>query len=864
MEATPKVHRHRHRRSDSRHHRHERQSQNSSSNSNNSNNSNNTNGGSGSGSRSGQQPRQSNNIATTTTATTIVSTPTQAADALTNTTTSATVASRTRTQHDAPAEQLQLSPTQQQTHSNAIQSPVRERRGQARSNRAQTGAQGLAANATATTAARRTSITSIEIPTALVVEDGNEDGTYDETTAICANVIVTTVHERRTHSMDTLDPLGQTTSLSQSTTSQQTVLLVNGHSPPPQEDEEQAPIATGENGAMLACGTNADVGGVSSKEEGATQLESPTAPNPNGGGAGSSRNSSGDALSLRETLQQLPPTVTHGHRHRRTHSPQSPARRTQEVDASFHRGILGFMDRELKHSSPTPSALSVGSGSAASGGGGGGAGGSGTVRKLQSLSDPQASPAQRSVRSRSSLEKSPRRKRSKSESRRRRERKLIAAGELEVRQANETLMRYLKQCSEMNDASLSGELEIDQNYDERRVHRKTKSQRDKRGHLISKLYSAGGLTSILRELSDDIVPAEGEEIYNPFTPVVSPTEDTPAHIDKMFLQTSSGYRPVEHCYYKHSFVGVGGVGGGGATASGSGGPGGGGGSGRGVGVHRLSAAGGSLAGGLEQAGMLRASSSFGDTRCLLDAECGRHRREITSNIQLACVIQRIWILISNICHGLLAGLALAHLLFVLSSHPVDWSRLLSLAGETVTQATQEADATTAAPTVASAMLDADGVGAVDKSMLTDTQQHFSFVKDYATFAEIYLNTFYCLAIVCMVSVFDRMDICRWDFSNATEFISFRWLIIAMIYIATIILTICSDSIDERLYYNNNANVTLTQEEMYSNSVLSVWSSLSVTRSIGAICGWIMIGLTPHEDLFYEHLLDLTKYQVINN
>lgn len=66
------------------------------------------------------------------------------------------------------------------------------------------------------------------------------------------------------------------------------------------------------------------------------------------------------------------------------------------------------------------------------------------------------------------------------------------------------------------------------------------------------------------------------------------------------------------------------MGGGGAAANGSGGAGGGVGSGRGGGgVHRLSAAGGSLTGGLEHAGMLRASSSFGDTRCLLDAECGR-------------------------------------------------------------------------------------------------------------------------------------------------------------------------------------------------------------------------------------------------
>ncbi|XP_067613060.1 uncharacterized protein [Eurosta solidaginis] len=849
MEATPKVHHHRHRRSDSRHHRHERQSNNSSSNSNGNTN---TSGGSN---NNAQQQRQNNMVTTTEITTTITSaTPTTmgalAANAIT-----------------MPM-QLQQSPTLEPTHSNAFQSPVRERRGQARINRALSSIVGNGATADAaastTGAAVNVNSTTIENPTALThladeegvdIDELADNSIFGVSEDISASLSVITVHERQT-----LDPL---TKASQSNSNKQTVLLVNGHAPPPQECDEQI---TRDN--ARTANTDFDGGrggGTAMKDEGTTQLESPTSPNPNGGGASSSRNSSGDALSLRETLQQLPPTITHGHRHRRTHSPQSPARRTQEVDASFHCGILGFMDRELKHSSPTPSALSVGSGSAASGGGGSG-GASGTVRKLQSLSDPQASPAQRSVRSRSSLDKSPRRKRSKSESRRRRERKLIAAGEMEVRQANETLMRYLKQCSEMNDASLSGELEIDQSYDERRVHRKTKSQRDKRGHLISKLYSAGGLSSILRELSDDIVPAEGEEIYNPFTPVVSPSEDTPAHIDKMFLQTSSGYRPVEHCYYKHSFVGVEGASGGSGGCSGGGGKGGTIGasaSGRfglvgGV-AHRLSAAGGSLAGGLEHAGILRASGSFGDTRCLLDAECGRHRREITSNIELACVIQRIWILISNICHGLLAGLALAHLLFVLSSHPLDWSRVLSFAGETVSKANDANMAT--AITMASDGSNSDGA---DKLSLTGSQHTFRFLEDYATFADIYLNTFYCLAIICMVSVFDRMDICRWDFSNATKFVSFRWLIIAMIYIATILLTICSDSIDARLCYSNNANVTLTQEEMYSNSVLSVWSSLSVTRSIGAICGWIMIGLTPNEDLLYEHLLDLTKFQVTNN
>ncbi|XP_034106875.1 uncharacterized protein LOC117569718 isoform X2 [Drosophila albomicans] len=668
-------------------------------------------------------------------------------------------------------------------------------------------------------------------------------------------------------SADSIEMVG-----SPSQTSQQTVVLVNGHAPPTQDTLEESASLGADEPAVEA---------VEQPTEISTHLESPTQPTKQSDG---SRNSSGDAMSLRETLRQLP--ATHGHRSRRTHSPQSPALRSLEVDSSFHRGILGYIDRELKQSSPTPSALSMGAGSSA---GGGNSVGGGASRKQQSLSDPQASPAQRSLRSRNSFDKSPRRKRSKSESRRRRERKLIAAGEMEVRQANETLMRYLKQCSDMHDASLSGELEIDQSLEERRVHRKTKSQRDKRGQLIGKLYSAGGLSSILKELADDIAPADGDEIYNPFTPVVSPTDDTPAHIDKMFLQTSSGYRPVEQSYYKRSFVGAA-RGAAAGTSSGSG-------SGCIGAIDGISAAelggagrlfrshGGGVGGG--GGNSVSGRGSYGDTRCLLDAELNRNG--ISSNIQLACVIQRIWLLISNICHGLLAGLALAHLLFVLSSHPTDWAKVInsmSLAGETLgaasvstTQATTTtitAATTTEMPNLlielsnANAGMSAEtGTGSTTTTTTTTTtstsSETLALISDYAGFADIYLNTFYCLAIVCLVSVFDRMDICRWSFSNASELISFRWLIITMIYIATIILTICSDSIDEKLYlFNNNANITLTQQELLSNSVQSVWSSLSVTRSIAAISGWIMIGLTPQEDMLYEHLVDLTKYQLTNN
>lgn len=140
---------------------------------------------------------------------------------------------------------------------------------------------------------------------------------------------------------------------------------------------------------------------------------------------------------------------------------------TTKNDEKIHKGIIGFMDKTLK----VPS----------------------TSQAPTGTLEPPRSPAQRSNRSRASSDKSPKHKRSKSESRRRRERKLQAVGEMEVRQANETLMRYLKQCSDLNDASgsLSGDLEISENLDDRKQNRKTKSQRERKTfRLIGELSQA--------------------------------------------------------------------------------------------------------------------------------------------------------------------------------------------------------------------------------------------------------------------------------------------------------------------------------------------------------------------------------------
>uniref|UniRef100_A0AAG5DNG5 Uncharacterized protein n=1 Tax=Anopheles atroparvus TaxID=41427 RepID=A0AAG5DNG5_ANOAO len=379
------------------------------------------------------------------------------------------------------------------------------------------------------------------------------------------------------------------------------------------------------------------------------------------------------------------------------------------TDDKLQKGILGYMDRQLK---------------------------------VQSLSDPQKSPAQRSTRSRSSVEKSPRRKRSKSESRRRRERKIQAAGEMEVRQANETLMRYLKQCSDFNDASLSGDLEIPEHLEDRRVHRKTKSQRERKLHQQQPDRPGGG-----RPNADDLLSYHGE-IYNPFTPVVSPTtEGAPTRIDKMYIQTASGYRPVDNTYSYHKSV------------------------------------------------------------ALIGGDPERNGSTVSTSVHLSCAVQRVWHLLSTVCHGLLGGLAFAHLLLICTTKPYDW---------------------------------------VDAS-----------IRHYSSFAEVYANTFYCLAIVCMVSIFDRMDIAHGGESN----ISFRSVFIIMIYLMTIMLSLSAGSIDERLYLTATLNATVWEEELETNKVLSIWNALSIARSVGAIFGWLVIGFHPNQDNLYDQLLEMEKYQL---
>lgn len=164
-------------------------------------------------------------------------------------------------------------------------------------------------------------------------------------------------------------------------------------------------------------------------------------------------------------------------------------------------------------------------------------------------------------------------------------------------------------------------------------------------------------------------------------------------------------------------------------------------------------------------------------------------------------IPRIWTVFSTISHGLLAGLALAHLLFVISININEWSgnipTMLPVTSNDIEIQEQSQPippntrnnlstskvATFSVPTFPSVIYDHPNLFSHQLNNLTNSpslsnkqfhnksnkydkanNSNYDTTKDnrvfilqaaYLTFATIYLKVFYCLTVICILSVLDR-------------------------------------------------------------------------------------------------------------
>ncbi|XP_030755063.1 uncharacterized protein LOC115881640 [Sitophilus oryzae] len=194
-------------------------------------------------------------------------------------------------------------------------------------------------------------------------------------------------------------------------------------------------------------------------------------------------------------------------------------------------------------------------------------------------------------------------------------------------------------------------------------------------------------------------------------------------------------------------------------------------------------------------------------------------------IQVAICFQKWWLRFSTLCHGLLGGLGLGHWLYIICNF--------------------------------------------------QSQDH-AFLVHYAYYSDIYVGLFFGLCVLCLVSVFDRMDLAHISSTDINEFCKHKKCSFVLIaYLACLIVHLSTATYDEKLsllaYRNHtiignvggNHTALVEEEDVPESQItfieLKTWNHLSLWRALLAFTAWIVLGLGPPEDSLYNHLKNMEQY-----
>ncbi|XP_069701558.1 transmembrane protein 237B [Periplaneta americana] len=193
---------------------------------------------------------------------------------------------------------------------------------------------------------------------------------------------------------------------------------------------------------------------------------------------------------------------------------------------------------------------------------------------------------------------------------------------------------------------------------------------------------------------------------------------------------------------------------------------------------------------------------------LVDAE---YSRSVGSPLELAILIQKCCRPLYTLCHGLLGGMALLHIIVVY------------------------------------------GAG-------NAFSKDINFVEMYTSYARVYQTLFHILAILCFISIMDRCDMKHMDVNHLTDlfYYHFSTILVFLVYFITLILTFVTTKWDD-WFALSPKGLSIEQESDIAGNLV-VWKCLNLSRNIGAILGWILVAFFPAEDMLYLHLCNMMKYQ----
>ncbi|XP_018564809.1 uncharacterized protein LOC108906126 [Anoplophora glabripennis] len=190
-----------------------------------------------------------------------------------------------------------------------------------------------------------------------------------------------------------------------------------------------------------------------------------------------------------------------------------------------------------------------------------------------------------------------------------------------------------------------------------------------------------------------------------------------------------------------------------------------------------------------------------------DFEDGKFgKRSSTYPLEIAILFQRWWMRMSTLSHGLLGGLALGHWLYLICNM---------------------------------------------------RRQDDDFLIHYAYYSDTYVGLFFAMCVLCIVSVYDRIDIGHLEFKNMREIWKHKkGLMVVVLYITCLIVHLSTAGYDEQLSLLSYSNATIAN---ITKSDLNVWNHLSLWRAILAFIAWIMVGLGQPHDTLYVHLKNMETY-----
>ncbi|KAH0809985.1 hypothetical protein GEV33_012809 [Tenebrio molitor] len=175
-------------------------------------------------------------------------------------------------------------------------------------------------------------------------------------------------------------------------------------------------------------------------------------------------------------------------------------------------------------------------------------------------------------------------------------------------------------------------------------------------------------------------------------------------------------------------------------------------------------------------------------------------------LELAIPFQEYWMRLTTLCHGLLGGLAFGHWLYIISNIYV---------------------------------------------------QDSEFISHYSHFSDTYVSFFYLLCVICLISVFEKVDFAHFDGTQLRSLFHFKKSsLVILIYFTCLVVHLSAARIDYKLGLVSYDNETISN---ITKSELTQWNHLSLWRSILAFLAWIIVGLSPQENMFYVNLKNMEKY-----